>query len=409
MSFLLEARALLRSKTLVLLLCASALSVLLAPHFIVGDGTEEGRGVVETCYSLWGAIAVTAVSVASAAATSISADRAAKRLQLTLSRPVSFFSVAAGRIAALALMGALSMGVACAALALRPGPAVCRHVYRPVMEPASEEAKKMYESYMADPETAKSLKRERKATVLRLLEQKARDHYMPMPTNSVTSWAFDVPETHAMRRVAARMRFSDSVSLRRDVRGVISFGDRTGIVSNITQAVLEFPLEGNPGNARSLEFANMGESSLMLRPRCDIELLFDADSRAMNIFRAWVVLSSMMALVAAFGLFLGAALSRPVAIWTVLVMLFLSLASPAVVDQYPHALDITPGDAAGLALSRAVSSVTSPLTAFSPVQALSENECVEWGEAAGAVALDALLLPALLAALSALVMRRVKG
>lgn len=409
MNFLLEARSLARSKTLVLLLAASALAVLLAPHFIVGDGTDEGRSVVETCYSLWGAIAITAVSVASAAATSISADRAAKRLQLTLSRPVSFFKVAAGRIAALALLGSLSMGVACAALAMRPGHPVCRHVYRPVMESVQEEARKMYEAYMADPETAKDLKRVRKGTVLKLLAQKAQDHYMPMPTNEVTSWAFNVPDAHAHERATARMRFSDSFSLRRDVRGTISFGDRSGVVSNITQAVLEFPLEGKPGNARTLEFSNAGESSLMLRPRRDIELLFDADSRGMNIFRAWIVLSSMMALVAAFGIFLGAALSRPVAIWTVLVMLFLSLASPAVVDQYPHALDIGAGDAAGLALSRAVTGITSPLAAFSPVHAISENECVEWTAVAEAFSLDAILLPALLAALAALVMRRVKG
>ena len=36
-------------------------------------------------------------------------------------------------------MGALSMGVACAVLALRPGPSTCRHVYRPVMESAGED------------------------------------------------------------------------------------------------------------------------------------------------------------------------------------------------------------------------------------------------------------------------------
>ena len=408
MSFWLEIKSLARSKTLVLLVLASALSVLLAPNFIVGDGTEDGRNIVETCYSMWGAVAIAAVAIASAAATSISADRAAKRLQLTLSRPVSFFRVAAGRIAALAVAGSLSVGVACAALAFRPGPATCRHVHRPVMESVQEEARRMYEAYMADPETAKELKRTRRSTVLRLLAQKAQDHYMPLSTNAVTSWAFSVPDAHARERATARMRFSDSFSLRRDVRGVLSFGGRTGAVTNITQAVLEIPLEGPAGNAAALEFSNSGESSLMLRPRRDIELMFDADSRGMNLFRAWIVLSSMMVLVAAFGVFLGAALSRPVAIWTVLSMLFLSLASPAVVDQYPHALDISIGDAAGLALSRAVSAVTSPLTAFSPVHAISENECVEWLEVGEAVALDAVLLPMALAALAALVMRRVK-
>ena len=53
----------------------------------------------------------------------------------------------------------------------------CNHVYRPLLESPREEALKMYDSYMADPDTSPMVKKAKKAVVLRILEQRAKDHY----------------------------------------------------------------------------------------------------------------------------------------------------------------------------------------------------------------------------------------
>lgn len=408
MIFLLELKSLIRSRTLHVLTLVVIGWMLAVPHFVRGDGTEQGKREVVSYYSLAGALAITAVAVASAAAGSLSSERAAKRLQLTLARPVPYFSVAGGRIAALGLVAAVPLAFAMAISSFRDGASFCRHVYRPVMESPRSEAERMYKEYLADPAMSENIKKARKSSVLALLTHKAYDHYMAVPTNAVAKWAFDVPRSHAERKATVRVRFSDTLSLRRDVRGLISFGERTAPVTNITQAVVEFPLSDGSADAKYLEFANYSQSNLMLRPRRDIELLFDADSRELNHFRAWMVLVSMVVLVAAAGVFLGSCLSRPVAVWTIGSALFLSLASPAVVEQYPYTLQMEIGDAIGLALSRIVESVTRPLTAFSPVNAVAHDECVEWSDVAAAVGVNAVLLPVFLSFLSALAMRRKK-
>jgi hypothetical protein len=105
---------------------------------------------------------------------------------------------------------------------------------------------------------------------------------------------------------------------------------------------------------------------------------------------------------------LGAMLSRPVAIWTIVSLLFLSVASPAVVDQYPIELNIKSSDAIGLGLSRFVEQVTSPLNTFSPITNLSNKEYIEFDVLANAVAVNVFVLPGVFTLLSSFVLLRVK-
>ncbi|MBO5643148.1 MAG: hypothetical protein J6S51_03995 [Kiritimatiellae bacterium] len=408
MTFFLELKSLIRSKTLLLMILAVTLWMIAVPFFIRTDGTEEGARYVVSYYSLAGAIAIVAISVAAAAAASLSSERAAKRLQLTLIKPVSYLSIALGKILAITLIASIPLGLAVSISAFRNADKNCRHVYSPVMESPRQEAERMYKAYMADPSVSEQIKKARKSSVIAILTQKAYDHYMAVPEKGGAAWKFNVPKEHALKNASVRIRFSDAFSLRRDVQGRLEFGGRTAFVTNITQAVVEMPLVGKASQGEELKFINDGESQLMLRPRRDIELLFEADSSVLNHVRAWVVLVAMMALVASFGVFLGAGLSRPVAVWTILVSLFLSLASPAVVEQYPHALEIGLGDAIGLALSRAVGAITNPLTQFSPVNALANGECIEYLHMSMALAIDAVLLPFILAVFASLLMKRVK-
>ena len=94
-----------------------------------------------------------------------------------------------------------------------------------------------------------------------------------------------------------------------DVAGELRLGELSAAVSNLTQAVLVFPLAdrgGEAGEEGVLSFRNLGKDALMLRPRRDVELLIPADSFFWNLLRSWIEMAATLTLVVAFGLFLSA-------------------------------------------------------------------------------------------------------
>ena len=145
---------------------------------------------------------------------------------------------------------------------------------------------------------------------------------------------------------------------------------------------------------------------MMLRPRRDIELLLPADSFLANLVRATLQSLAVLALLAAFGTFLSAALSRPVAIFTALVVLAVALMAPDTLDQFTEELDVSLGDRIGLALSRGVAFVTAAFMAPSPVADLAIGRCIEWPDLARTLLEDLVVWPAAFLSLSALIVRR---
>ena len=115
---------------------------------------------------------------------------------------------------------------------------------------------------------------------------------------------------------------------------------------------------------------------------------------------------SILALVAALGIFLGAGLSRPVAMFVAFVALIVVEMGPSVAEQYPDSLETDAVDRFGLAIVRAVGACAKPPSALSPLSRLASDDCVEAKDALGTFAADFLLAPAVLSLLSAFVMRR---
>lgn len=101
----------------------------------------------------------------------------------------------------------------------------------------------------------------------------------------------------------------------------------------------------------------------------------------------------------AFGTFLGACLSRPVALFAALTMIVVGEISPSVIEQYPDALEENRADRIGLVITRCVESATRPLTADSPIDSLSSDECVEPSRAWRSVLVNLVAIPAALALL----------
>ena len=407
--FWLEFTGFVRSKALALLIAASVLWMFALPFVMKGDGTADGGRELYVHYSLGGVFALLVIALLASATGSLAREREAKRLQLTLVRPVRYTLIVLGKILAHVAAGALVLAIACGALAAKTGLGrPCNHVLSPILPTPREEAKAMYESYMKDPETPEAVKRTKKEIVLRLLENRAVDRYEAIATNACASWRFGSLE--ALDGLAVRMRFTNQYEMRQDVRGEFTFGDYRGVVSNITQAVVTVPLTARTLDGRretgELAFENQGTSALMLRPRKDINLLLPADAFGWNLIRAYVVLVAILAFVISLGTFLSAGLGRPVAMFVAFVMLIVSEMSPSVVEQYPDELETKLIDRIGLHITRFAAEVTRPVSAAAPLEALAKDECVEPTTMLRLAVADLLAVPLLLSLLAALILPR---
>ena len=412
--FWLEVVSLVRSWTALMLLAASLGWMFAANFVLVTDATDAGKREMLVLYGLGGVFTLLVVAVLAAATGAIATERESKRLQLTQVRPVSPFAIAWGKFLALAAVAAAILAFPCATLLVSSefSDRRCSHVYRPLLESPKEEALKMYDVYMADPETPPMVKKAKKPVVLRILEQRAKDHYQTVQTNETASWTFpglyDWSNGNPFVEPAARLRLSNTYSMRDDVYGTILANGFFGIVSNITQTAVTVPLRlcQLEWNHDVLSFRNMGDKPVMLRPRQDVELLVPADSFAWNLLRSYVVMVSILALVAAFGVFLGAGLSRPVALFVAFVMLIVVEMGPSVIEQYPDSLETNAVDRFGLSIVRAVGTCAKPPSALSPLSRLAADDCVEPKDALGTFTADFLLAPLVLSLLAAFVMRR---
>ena len=147
----LELKSLVRSRAVAMLVVASAAWMVVFPRVAKGDGTPAGLRELVMHFSLGGVFALLVVALLASATGSIARERAARRLQLTLVRPVRYTVVALGKISAHVAVGAGVLALACAILALTVDVSVpCSHVLSPAMPSPREEAKAMYASYMAD-------------------------------------------------------------------------------------------------------------------------------------------------------------------------------------------------------------------------------------------------------------------
>ena len=412
--FWLEFTGFVRSKSLALLVAASVLWMFGLPLVLRGDGTADGARELYVHFSLGGVFTLLVVALLASATGSLAREREAKRLQLTLVRPVRYTLVVLGKILAHVACGALILAVACAILAFKTDlTRPCNHVLSPILPTPREEAKAMYESYMKDPETPEQVKRTKKAIVLRLLENRAVDRYEAIPTNACASWRFERFDGFE-KNLMVRMRFTNQYEMRQDVRGKFTLGDYRGVVSNITQAVLTIPLTSHASQTSqtfqtsqgSLSFVNEGKTALMLRPRKDINLLVSADAFGRNLCRAYVALLAILAFIVSVGTFLSAGLGRPVAMFVAFVTLIVSEMSPSVVEQYPDELETKTVDRIGLYITRFAAEVTRPVSAAAPLEALAQDECVEPATVVRLAAADFLLVPIFLSLLAALILPR---
>lgn len=411
--FSLELSGLWRSKTLPILLSLAVAWMFLSPEILKGDGTIEGARELYLRFSLGGVFTMLLVALVFTATAAISKEREAHRLQLTMVRPVRYMVIALAKSMALTLAGFLVLTLSAVIAAMKVDiSAQCNHVLSPKMESPRSEAERMYKSYMEDPTTATEIKKAKKALVLRILTQRAIDHFQTIDTKGEAEWAFDIPKSFAAKDLSARIRFTNLYDMRSSVFGKFLLEDREGVVSNITQAILAVPLKTEKGDEqalfgeKTLRFVNEGNGAVMLRSRKDIHLLIPADTLLKNLIRSVMELTLILGFVIALSVFLGAALSRPVATFVAIVLLMVTEMSPSVIEQYPDELETKTIDRIGLVLTRGAEKATRPLSSLNPLEALSRNECVEWKDVGEAALINLLLAQLLFSLLSSFVLPR---
>ena len=418
-SLLLTLRALMRGRILILLLGAVGLIHWLMPGFVRSDGTVSG-GFEMYVRAVPGFVTVVLqLAVLCIACGMFAKEREAKRLALTLTRPASAFSVAVGKWLGLSIVAALALAFSSVLLLAFPPDTIeklppCRHHYAPSLPPPEVTASHMLVSYLQDPNTPEAIKKASKSAVLTLLTTKEQDRYDVIKPGDTMVWPYDIDALKsrmaAGEKLSLLVRFSTQFEMRAPVAGVLRLGDYSAVVSNNTQALIEIPFsragETADKGGLKLEFDNTGKTAVMLRPRRDIEVLAPADSFAWNLLRAQLEVLSLAMLLAAYGLFLSAALSRPVAVFTALASFAVVLMVPSVIVQFPDEFHAPLSDRIGLAISRCVQAVTSSVSMPSPVSDLATGRAVEWMPMLRTVAGNSLVLPFVLLAISAFIVRR---
>ena len=410
-SFLIAWRALVRGHVLTALLVLAGMAHAFLPHIVRSDGTDAGgremflRAVPGSVY------AVLCVALLSCACGLLARERESNRLALAVVRPVSAFTVVLGKLLALLAVAAVVLAFNAALTCARGGWKDCRHVYEPALEPAEVSARKVMEQMLNDTNTPQEVRSAPRHTLLTILTGREIDRYDTVPPAHVIKWPFASEAANVTTGLMARIRFSTQFNTRAEVSGTVSLGPWSAPVSNNTQAVLELPLSRTAsateeGDLVPFVFSNTGSASVMLRPRCDVQVLAPAGSFAMNVLRASCEMLCVIAFLCAFGLFLSSALSRPVAMFTALVLLLVSEMAPAVVAQYPDALDLSFTDRMGLMLSRWITFATSAVSSPQPLSDLATDTCVEWPTLVRAFVVDALAGPLVLISCAAILVRR---
>ena len=419
-SFILAWRALVRGHVLTLLLVATALAHLFLPAIVRSDGTAAGWREMFVRAVPGAVIAFITVTILACACGFFAQERERFRLSLTVVRPVSAFGVACGKWLALCAVAAVSLAFTGILTAYRLSDAPrCLHHHAPQLPPAAVCAQAAMAAYLADPNTPEKVKNAPKAAVLSLLTNKELDRYDVIPKGATFAWPFAETLAATNRDVFVRVRFATQFEMRSAFEGEFAFGPYHAPVKHSTQSVLDVPLVVGPAlstnllatvagtNATvALQFANTGNETVMLRPRRDLEILTPADSFRANLVRALMQIFAGVALLAAFGLFLSAAVSRPVAIFTAVVAVMVTLMAPSVVAQFPDEMDTKLTERFGLAVSRLICSLTQTVSEAEPLSDLATDRCVEIAALAKSLLVNVIVLPCVLLAATAMIVRR---
>lgn len=422
--FRLTLRSILRERVALSMLVLLALVLTLLPMGLRGDGTVEGALRMHIRYTLGFSTALLAGMTLWVSCASIAGDLSSKRIQMVLAKPVSRAAVWWGKW--LAVSGLVTT------LLMICGAATLFRVHR-LVDAADPEARRELDGRIlsarlpAGPEIEDLTPRARDM----LEEQTARGAVPPdmpekealkqmlryvrvmrhaAPAGGEVTWLIPLEKpVEADETLQLAYRFDGASMGVATVDGdwtVRVPGDDAVFTRSVKQSphgehVLDFNHDGAFAGARVLEVRflnrNTGGDMVFFKPDGGVRIYRPAGGFAPNLFRALLLLSGLLALLAAIGVGAGSVFSLPVACYATSVVLILRAFS-GVVEEAARARPAPAGteevsavgqayDTARRQLYRALLVVLKPVEIEQPLDRVSRGVLVSWREVGGTLAL----------------------
>ncbi|MGI6496865.1 MAG: hypothetical protein ACOX5G_12445 [Kiritimatiellia bacterium] len=411
----------------------TALAVLLAaatfglPLLVGGDGTPEGDLRVAVRYAFGTGMGLLVLATLWASCGAVSLETSSKRLALTCVKPVRSLELWFGKwlgILALDLLLLAGAGIATRAaiawkIASHPADApaprlITRARHAPLLPSLRDEAGQLLAEHPPPPDIDP-------ATALEVVMAQLPERYQAIPARETVRWSFaldrPLPENETLW---LRMQFATDSLSRQEVSAACRLlGDNGGEslfrVDDFTSSDFTLPVDAAPlagASAVVLEFTYAPETpdagALLIQPRRGLALLEPVGPFAPNLVRALLVEASILAALAALGVTFGMLFAFPVAAFCATGLLLSTL-----VSAYAMSEVIDPEEPPKTAMARlsqstavALTSITEPLLAPSPIEHLAEGERVPAAEIGASIGWNLLAAPLVLAALGAALFSR---
>ena len=421
-----------RSKVaLSLFLIVSSVAAFL-PLALVGDGSEPGVARMILLYPLAATFGILAFASPWIASAAVAGGVRRRTLQLARVKPIRMWQLLLGKwLGVMLLLGSLlavAFVISWAHIALRgmdkdSAIGVAKELVGPDLPPVEEQVERI----MASAEVSENLdpagRRRLRATLLRRAPNAA------ITLHGSTTFAF-----RPRRLPAAGERFwlraklisdapsSASCSLSRPAANGSGEESLAFVVDDFPPQGVNAPLRFDSaplmdGELR-LDISNTSPKdapAIVLQPRRGIVLLLAAGSLPANMARAYLVLLSVLALLSAFGVALGAVFSLPVAVFAAICAVVSAVSSDWVVRD-GYVFDVEPGEIHGLvhrveyhaslAVTSAIAFVSRNALDADPLSRLSASEWIPSRDLAKALLSNCVAIPAVLFAVFSVILSR---
>lgn len=432
---LLTFRTAVRSRMAISLACVVLLIVFGLPAFLDSDMNPAEAVNVAMFYTLSAVEIVLCVAAVWSGAASFSQDIKNKTFHLIRVKPVALWQAWVGKWLGLVALFASVMLLGFAGMYIRihmlPGEFpesayVASRFISPDLPDPSVQVEKIVSvarNEKGEPLQGKELAAYRNAVIMQI----------PYMTDSISSgqkwnWRFHLSEKIAGNRpLGFRFKFdSDSVS-REGIKAkckVSSPGISDSVtfeLSDFTSREIEIPLESGHfegADVLDLQIVHSGEKgtgSIILQPRQGMFLMQPAALLPVNMLRAYVVAVSVVALVTALGLTLGAFFTLPVAVFCSVAIIATVLISNCTIMGQSDSHSDSAGDKSfiekaelkfGDFITDSVIFISAPVYRSEPISDLSSFKYIDTADVVRAVGGNFIILPAVFALASALGLRR---
>lgn len=437
-----------RSRLFIALMVIMLMAVTGLTLSIKGDGTLRGQIALFLYYSLGVSTIILGIATVWTSCWSISREVEEKSIQMIVVKPIHRFQIWFGKWLGIlfinAILLAISAGITFAVVEFKiSGPdidpkavaivksevLVCRNRFVPDTEDMTREAHELVQSLKQQGEISESTPHD---VAFELAYKRIAASRVAVAPGQSKKWVFNLKRgLRKSSKIAFRYHISDQARHRNPVSGSWTVGSAaspevyTVSIANYLagQHLLPVSAEMFDGeNQLIVTFKNSdrNESNVaVFDMQNDIELLIEEGGFLGNYLRTVVILFCHLALLAGLGLMASALLTFPVAAFTVMSILVISLlshyftvtyGSESVHDCHDHGCG-APAQTSGVmhAMEKMIvrlNIVVDPAMKFQPMGLMTDGLLVSWMDTARAVFVLLVLYPALFGLAGALFLNR---